>query len=60
MLGRVVFTSGDMLREETQAFLRKCGCPALQKPYELSELVSVLRSLRPAEIAGVTGRRASA
>lgn len=60
MLGRVVFTSGDMLREETQAFLRKCGCPALQKPYELSELVSVLRSLRPAETAGVTGRRASA
>ncbi len=59
MTGRVVFTSGDTLREETQSFLKKCGCPALQKPYELSELVRVLRSLQP-EAPVTPARRALA
>ncbi|HSB53804.1 MAG TPA: hybrid sensor histidine kinase/response regulator, partial [Gemmatimonadales bacterium] len=58
MAGRVVFTSGDTLREDTQAFLQSSGCPSLQKPYELSELVGVLRSLRTPDSAGA--RRASA
>jgi len=42
MARRVVFTSGDMMRAETRAFLRQCGCPSLQKPYELGDLVSIL------------------
>lgn len=45
MTNRVIFTSGDTLREETQRFLQASGCPALQKPYELAELIKVLRSL---------------
>ncbi len=58
MTSRVVFTSGDILREETQDFLARSGCPSLQKPYELSELVRVLADLCPPLPA--TDRRATA
>lgn len=47
MASRIVFTSGDMMRPETQEFLRGSGCPSLQKPYELSDLVRVLNQLCP-------------
>ncbi len=59
MAGRVVFTSGDILREETQRFLQASGCPSLQKPYDLTELVGLLRGLCPPE-AAAHERRASA
>lgn len=58
MASRVVFTSGDTLREESQQFLKLSGCPALQKPYELAELIKVLRSLGQQDAAGA--RRALA
>jgi len=58
MRARVVFTSGDLLREETQDFLARSGCPSLQKPYDLSELVRVLADLCPRPPA--LDRRASA
>jgi signal transduction histidine kinase len=48
MARRMVFTSGDILREETQQFLAASGCPSLQKPFELSELVRTLRAISPA------------
>ncbi|MBK7716443.1 MAG: response regulator [Gemmatimonadetes bacterium] len=48
MRRRIIFTSGDMLRDETQDFLHTAGCPALQKPYELGELVQLIGSLLPA------------
>jgi two-component system NtrC family sensor kinase len=60
MAHRIVFTSGDMLREETQRFLQDSGCPALQKPYDLGELVRVLRSICPEDEAGTGSHRASA
>jgi signal transduction histidine kinase/CheY-like chemotaxis protein len=60
MAGRIVFTSGDMQREETQRFLTESGCPSLQKPYELGELVEVLRTLCPADGAPAEARRATA
>lgn len=60
MASRVVFTSGDMLREETQRFLTESGCPSLQKPYDLGELVRVLRSLCPADDASPEDQRATA
>ncbi len=47
MTSRIVFTSGDILREETQDFLARSGCPSLQKPYELTALVRVLADLCP-------------
>jgi len=58
MLHRVVFTSGDMQREETRLFLAECGCPALQKPYGLPELVHALDALCPP--LALPDRRASA
>jgi two-component system NtrC family sensor kinase len=45
MVSRMMFTSGDVSEDATRKFLNASGCPALQKPYELSELVQVLRSL---------------
>lgn len=45
MTRHIVFTSGDVSGDATKQFLKHSGCPALQKPYELSELVQVLRSL---------------
>jgi two-component system NtrC family sensor kinase len=58
MAERIVFTSGDMMREETQRFLAASGRPSLEKPYELSELVRVLAGLCPPLVPGAT--RASA
>lgn len=55
---RVVFTSGDLMREETRAFLARTGCPALSKPYELDHLVRILHGLGPG--AAVAERRATA
>ena len=43
----LVFTSGDITSEETRAFLAECGRPALQKPYELTELLRILAGLCP-------------
>jgi two-component system NtrC family sensor kinase len=60
MADRVVFTSGDMLREETQKFLTESGCPSLQKPYDLGELVRVLRSICPADDTSPEDQRATA
>ncbi len=56
MARRVIFTSGDLLRGETQAFLQQSGCPSLEKPYELSDLVRLLEALT----APAPARRASA
>ncbi len=42
---RVVFTSGDMNGHRTQEFVAASGCPSLQKPYEFTELLAVLRDL---------------
>ncbi len=44
---RVIFTSGDTMREETRQFLSTSGCPSLQKPYELGELLQLLETLCP-------------
>jgi two-component system NtrC family sensor kinase len=56
MASRIVFTSGDMMRPETQEFLRGSGCPSLQKPYELTDLVRVLNQLCPPPSPGDTKR----
>jgi len=58
MAERIVFTSGDMLREDTARFLAQSGRPALEKPYELTELVRVLAVLCPPPAPGAA--RASA
>lgn len=45
MTQHIMFTSGDVTEDATRRFLNESGCPALQKPYELAELVQMLRSL---------------
>lgn len=45
MASRIVFTSGDMMRETSREFVRESGCPYLQKPYEIADLVTILRKL---------------
>jgi DNA-binding response OmpR family regulator len=43
MAGRVIFTTGDVMAESTETFIRKSGRPFLSKPYtpeELSEIVN--------------------
>jgi CheY-like chemotaxis protein len=43
----LIFTSGDTMRDSTRRFLTECGRPALQKPYELADLVRTLAALCP-------------
>ena len=45
MASRMVFTSGDMTREASREFLKNSGCPHLQKPYELTDLLYILTTL---------------
>jgi two-component system NtrC family sensor kinase len=39
---RVVFATGDTVRDDTMRFLERCGRPFLHKPFKLAELRSVL------------------
>jgi len=39
---RVVFATGDTVRDDTMAFLERCGRPFLHKPFKLAELRQVL------------------
>jgi two-component system NtrC family sensor kinase len=48
LTSRIVFVSGDMMRRETREFLERCGCPSLQKPYELSDLMRIIEEFCPA------------
>lgn len=59
MARRIVFTSGDLTSADTAAFLERSGCPALQKPYELAELVRLLKAL-PQAAQMPAARRATA
>jgi CheY-like chemotaxis protein len=39
---RVVFSTGDTVRDDTLAFLEHAGRPVLHKPFKLAELRQVL------------------
>jgi len=41
---RVVFSTGDTVRDDTMAFLERAGRPVLHKPFKLAELRQVLAS----------------
>jgi CheY-like chemotaxis protein len=45
LTSRIVFTSGDLRREETNSFIQQAGCPALSKPYDLPDLLAVVAQL---------------
>jgi CheY-like chemotaxis protein len=42
---RIIFTTGDAGREEIANFLHTSGCPALEKPYDLRELVPLIQRM---------------
>lgn len=42
---KLLFSSGDVVSPETQAFLSETSCPALAKPYELKELREKLAAI---------------
>ncbi len=44
---RLVFASGDVQEPAAADFLQQCGCPVLEKPFELARLEAVLLSLDP-------------
>jgi two-component system, cell cycle sensor histidine kinase and response regulator CckA len=46
LLPRLVFASGDTASVETAAFLESTTCPVLEKPFELSELATVVARIR--------------
>ncbi len=39
---RVVFATGDTVRDDTMAFIKRSGRPFLHKPFKLAELRSML------------------
>jgi two-component system NtrC family sensor kinase len=59
LVSRFVFTSGDTLRRETLEFLEGAGCPYLQKPYELTDLVRVLAALCEGAAAAAVRQRSA-
>ncbi len=44
---RLIFASGDVQEPEAAEFLQQCGCPVLEKPFELSRLEAVLSTFDP-------------
>jgi two-component system, OmpR family, response regulator len=41
-----LFVTGD-ISERADRLIRACGCPLLRKPFELRDLVAVVRSMAP-------------
>ena len=42
---RLVFTTGDVVGENTEQFLNEVGCPCLRKPFRLTELFKVAQEV---------------
>jgi CheY-like chemotaxis protein len=53
LVGRVVFSSGDVREPTVAAFLESTGAPILEKPFELAELARAITSV-------VSSRRSAA
>lgn len=46
-----IFTTGDA-SERAQELIEACGCPVLQKPFDLSELLSLVKRLTARSVRG--------
>lgn len=46
LLDRLIFSSGDLISEEAEAFLARVRSPVLQKPFELSALRALVDRVR--------------
>jgi len=42
LVSRFILVSGDLMRQETVRFVEHAGCPTLEKPYELADLLTLL------------------
>jgi two-component system NtrC family sensor kinase len=45
LVGRVIFTTGDIASPETQSFLQESGSPYLQKPFDLNEVRRLVQAI---------------
>jgi signal transduction histidine kinase/CheY-like chemotaxis protein len=52
LLGRIVISTGDTSGDKAADFLDSVNAPVLQKPYELSEVATVLDQLRAGNLRG--------
>jgi CheY-like chemotaxis protein len=43
LLDRVIFTTGDVISDDTQGFLKQAGRPFLLKPFTPDELQAIVR-----------------
>jgi len=44
---RMLFVTGDILSPAAAEFLKECGCPALEKPFQPQDLLDAVRRLEP-------------
>jgi FixJ family two-component response regulator len=45
---RTIFCTGD-ITEKADEIVEGCGCPVVRKPFELHEIIDLIRTLVPAE-----------
>ncbi|MFB3813882.1 MAG: response regulator [Terriglobales bacterium] len=45
LLAKLIFTTGDIVNEETAATLRRTGAPYVEKPFRVSQLIGVLEEV---------------
>jgi CheY-like chemotaxis protein len=45
LIARLIVATGDAVSQEAAEFVQRTACPVLQKPFELSELRSLVRRL---------------
>ncbi len=45
LLARMIFITGDIVNEETAETLRRTGTPYVEKPFRVSELISVVEQV---------------
>jgi len=43
LISRVIFTSGSVVSEDTQSFLKQTGRPPLPKPFTAAELIAMVK-----------------
>jgi DNA-binding NtrC family response regulator len=46
VLGRMIFSTGDVVSSEAAAFVAHTSCPVLQKPFELAVLRELIAQRR--------------
>jgi two-component system OmpR family response regulator len=45
MLAKLIFTTGDIVNDETAATLRRTGAPYVEKPFRVAQLIEALEKV---------------